>query len=639
MSRFHALMTGRGWCVFASWRTALLAAAVVVGACQPKDYRQQADEAASGHIEQAQEKALGETEAFAVEPPGKTLRRRLLGQQHLAVAGPASFGSDALPEPEHWPEPGVPATQPASGKTAQTQPVAAVPTDQPLELTLTEALQVAARNNRPYQAQKENVFRAALGVELQLDQFRNTYTGLLQSIFSVDQAGDTTTGFEHTGDFDVSRRLKSGAQLTSRLVLDLAQLLSNGGGSSFGIAYDGSITVPLLRGAGEYIVTEPLTQAKRTLIYDLWRLKRAQRELAVDVVSDYLSVLQAQDRVQNAEQNYRNLVVSQRRAQALFEAGELDRIQLDQNRQQVLAARNRWISEQDTYARALDSFKQRLGLPTDAAIRLNREALDRLAKSARQRLGEDLPDAAQTTMAEIPSAETPVTLEQPSDENAGPLELAPERAIDLALANRLDLKVSEGQVLDAQRRVIVAADALEAGLDLTATAAFGERRSLGSALSADGRLRPEEGFYSAGAALDLPLERTAEALDYRDSFISLDRAVRDVQSLEDQIKFNIRDQLRILDQQRQSYGIQAMALEVAERQVDQTSLSLELGREGVEIRDVLEAEAELLSARNALTAALVEYRVAELQLQRDMGVLKVNEQGLYDEFNPDDAKQ
>ena len=49
---------------------------------------------------------------------------------------------------------------------------------------------------------------------------------------------------------------------------------------------------------------------------------------------------------------------------------------------------------------------------------------------------------------------------------------------------------------------------------------------------------------------------------------------------------------------------------------------LEAGR--AEIRDLLESQEDLLSAQNELTAAIISYRVAELELQRDMGVLQVN---------------
>ena len=39
----------------------------------------------------------------------------------------------------------------------------------------------------------------------------------------------------------------------------------------------------------------------------------------------------------------------------------------------------------------------------------------------------------------------------------------------------------------------------------------------------------------------------------------------------------------------------------------------------------------------ALTAALVDYRVAELQLQRDLGVLQIDSQGLWHEYIPADT--
>jgi outer membrane protein TolC len=63
---------------------------------------------------------------------------------------------------------------------------------------------------------------------------------------------------------------------------------------------------------------------------------------------------------------------------------------------------------------------------------------------------------------------------------------------------------------------------------------------------------------------------------------------------------------------------------------------LEAGRR--QIRDLLDAQDSLLSARNQLTAAVVNYRIAELEIQRDLGILKVNERGLWEEFSPEDIK-
>jgi len=39
-----------------------------------------------------------------------------------------------------------------------------------------------------------------------------------------------------------------------------------------------------------------------------------------------------------------------------------------------------------------------------------------------------------------------------------------------------------------------------------------------------------------------------------------------------------------------------------------------------------------------LTSAVINYRLAELELQRDMGVLDFSEDGLLKEYNPEDIR-
>jgi outer membrane protein TolC len=134
----------------------------------------------------------------------------------------------------------------------------------------------------------------------------------------------------------------------------------------------------------------------------------------------------------------------------------------------------------------------------------------------------------------------------------------------------------------------------------------------------------------------LPLERTAERNDYRNSLISLERAVRNVQILEDRVKLTIRNQLRDMLESRESLNIQAQSVLVAERRVESTELFLEAGKPQTQIRDLLEAQDALLIAQNRLTFAAVSYRLAELELQSDMGLLRVNEKGLFQEYSPEE---
>ena len=601
---------------------------IALGGCQPANYRKQADKAAYDIIDAKQRKALGRNEPFTIEQPSDILRRRLIDLQVLPTSGSEAAGPEALPRIEHWPEDDFPRYVDGSDT-----PVVE-PTADPLRVTLLDALQVAAANSREYQTQKEEVFREALDLELEADAFRNTYFGLVDSLLIHDRRGrDPVTGVETTGQIGVTRQLESGAVIAANIGLDLVKLLSSDGASSIGIIADASVTIPLLAGSGRHIVTEPRTQAERNVIYAIWGFEEFKRDFAVGIASDYLSVLQIADQVENAENNYERQVRSARQSTALFQEARLSKIELDQARQAELSARDNWIAARKRLADALDNFKRTLGLPTDALIELDPTSLEALVTEyATLGTAIDL-----TPEGEVPPAEAPIVLVQPSAEGAGPLELDERSAIVAALDHRLDLRTEKGRVYDAQRRVVVAADALKAGLNIVGTASAGESRTLSLAADDDARLRPDRGFYALGLELDLPWERTAEGLAYRDAYIELNRAVRDVQELEDQVKFGVREALRRLVQARESYSINRVAVALAEQRVDQTRLERQLGRPGVQIRDVLEAQADLLRAQNDLSASLVDYRIAELELQRDMGVLAVNEKGLFDEYEPDNG--
>ncbi|MFT7490350.1 MAG: outer membrane protein TolC, partial [Candidatus Promineifilaceae bacterium] len=125
---------------------------------------------------------------------------------------------------------------------------------------------------------------------------------------------------------------------------------------------------------------------------------------------------------------------------------------------------------------------------------------------------------------------------------------------------------------------------------------------------------------------DLALERSSESRAYRESLLGLQSTVRSYQASEDGVKRDVRNGLRQLDRARENVKTQVKAIRLAEKRVRSTDLFLQAGR--VEIRDVLEAEDALLSAQNGLNEALVRFRIAELSLQRDLGLLKVSASGI-----------
>ena len=591
---------------------------IPLGCRSPVEHRSEADKVAAEIITAKQKEALGETEPFSIERPSDILRRRLLEQQNLAVSSEASLGTDRLKPVEYWPDPDY--QQAKSSGSSKDLPIEP---NKPVKLSLVQALQVGARNSLEYQSRKENVFRTALALDLTRHNFENIFNAGADSQLSTDT---TVTNLDSSASGGVSRTLKNGIDMSTSIGINLMNLLTQGGASSMGLNADASVSIPLMRGSGEHIAAEPLTQAERNVVYDLWDFERYKRTFAVNVARGYFSVLRQMDGVSNAEENYRSAVASARWSRRRADAGRIREIDTDQAIQRELSARNSWISAQEQLKSSLDSFKNTIGLPTDARIKLDPNDLVQLRGRASEIL-EEMRTVSQKGISEtVPPADAPVQLMPASYKGAGPLEIDEAVAVKLALENRLDLQAAIGEVYDAQRQVVVRADALRAGLTLGGSGRVADTDE-------DGNLRFDRGQYAALLSLDLPAERTRERNEYRNSLLSLEQATRNVQSLEDQIKLSIRSELRTLLESRESLKIQAQSVVVAEKRVRSTTFFLEAGR--IEIRNLLEAQDALLSAKTGLTRSVVDYRIAELELQRDLDLLKVNEQGLWREFSPE----
>ncbi len=589
--------------------------------CSAKYHRESVDRKAYGTIQKTQQLALNKTEPFTIENPEQELRERLLMNQDLIYSSSASLGADYLEPIEHWPNDDYLQAGSDVERAANIQSAATI------TLNLTQALQVAAENSRQYQSQKEQVFQNALDLDLAQEDFRISFFGFFESEYQLDRTevddpgGEEVENVGTSAGASLSKTFLNGTQLSAQLGWDLAILLSPEQITTRSLSGDSSITIPLLRGAGRHIVAEPLTQAQRNMVYAIYDFERFKRTFAVNIADEYLSVLQNFDEVRNAEENYESLILLSRRTRRLLDAGDLPPIQVDQAIQDELSARNNWVSARQQYQSALDQFKLELGLPVDAQIELEREDFKRLATSAQAIIADA---TAIDRDEEVPPADAPVEMEEPSDENAGQYEIEYAQAIDLALQNRLDLRVAEGQVVDAQRGVVIAADALKPEITLLGNASVGEEDSE--------TLDLDSGFYSALLSVDLPFERTQEAVNYRESYINLENSIRNLQEFEDQLKLELRNQLRTLLEARESLRIQALSVNLAERRVRGANLNLQAGR--AVIRDVLEAQDDLLSAQNALTAAMVNYRITELELQRDLGVLEVDHKGMWKEYDP-----
>lgn len=589
----------------------------VAGGCKSTlDWRNEADERAAGLLGATQRETTGREEAVRIETPAQTLRRRLLLDQGLAVFNEASLGVRDLSTNVYWN--GAERLKPDDRD--ESLPLG---TNRVLTIGLKDAVQIAARGSRDYQSKKESLYTAALGLDLENRKFRTTFSGLMNaSVDSAESDGDRTANYGGAGKLGASKRLADGTQLTGAIAVDLAGMLTGEKNSAWGLLADASISIPLMRGSGRLVNMESLTQAQRNLVYAVRDFEQTKRDFMVGIASAYLDVLLTKRMLVNEEENYRRVIVSTRRSRRMADANRMSQSEFDQSRQSELSARNGWIGAFESYDASLEAFKGQLGLPPDAKIDLSDRDLEALQayveKFAKAELGAY--DAGE--------AGAPVALERPkSVDEAGTLKDQVDRAIALAVEHRLDFRTYVDRIEDAQRQVLIAEDALRAEVTLGGKISAGEGPNAASGENGDFKL--SEAILGSALNIDLPFERTAERNAYRNSLVQLEGAVRAYQAAEDALKESVRGAIRSLRETREQLRIQYLAVELAERRVRNNDLLLQAGR--AEMRDVLDAQAALLTAQNALFSAIKNYRIRELELQKVLGLLDVAIDGVWTE--------
>jgi outer membrane protein TolC len=453
-----------------------------------------------------------------------------------------------------------------------------------LTLTLQEALRIALENSREYQTRKEQLYLSALTLtaerwEFVPQFFANTTVSGEREPNPLRGKG-TAKSVAVSSGVGVSQLLKTGGRVSLDLANDFFRFYSgNGPRDSAASTIMLSLSQPLLRGAGAKIAAENLTQAERDVIYEIRSFSYFQDTFAFDIVETYLRLVQQQDTVINQYSNYLSRVSLRERSVALA-VDRLAPFQADLAAQEELSARNTYILAVERYRSTLDQFKVTLGLPSGFDIRLDSGALAEL--------------------------ETVGLL---------PVPLTDEQSFNIALDRRLDLLNEIDEFEDSKRKIVVAADALKPGLLL-----FGDVALVSKGRSDYATFDVNDHRLGGGARLDLPLNRKLERNGYRRSLIEFERQLRELSLFLDELKNDLREDLRTLDQSRQSYDIQIRAKALADRRVESSELSLQAGR--IQVRDVVDAQTARVQAYNAATAALIDYHLARMRLLLDLGLLK-----------------
>lgn len=459
-------------------------------------------------------------------------------------------------------------------------------------LTLPECLRVAMRNSRRLQDRKDDLYREALALA-------NSRRGWIGPLFDGPLSGEVedvrtegggeSSGLEAAGEVSLLQRLRDGGVLVLAAGLDMSVdfLAGDTVAASF---LDATFTQPLLRGAWRDLAYEDQHRRERDFLFAVWDYQRFRQTFAAGIVTSYYSVLRQRDQLANEETNIERLEQTVALTAALAAGGEASEIEVDQARQDLLRARSRFEVSTQEYENTLDTFKIALGLPVRAAVELNYpDALENLRSRGRKA---------------IPFAE--------------------RQAIQIALSTRPDVLRQRAKVRDAERNVVIAADAFLPQVDLL----------LGANVPSDGtdewyELRPGRLTRTASLSLEYNLDQRDNRDAYRNALLSLSGAQRDWDEFRDEVRLEVRDVYRTLQQSERNYEIQVENVRIAERRTKLAKIEQEQGQASA--RDVLEAQEALRNARNSLTQALVRYSTTRLEFLATLGLLSVDEEGVIHE--------
>lgn len=450
-------------------------------------------------------------------------------------------------------------------------------------LSLKDALILASKNNREYQTEKENVYLSALSLTYQ------RYLYGVQRDASGSIKWNSASGNETvTGNLNLSliKWLAQGAQITFDIGQLFTKYLTGSKQNIFQTALSFNILQPLFQGAGRLVAQENLVQAERNVVYQIRTFLRYQRNFSVQVTNKYFNIILAKDNLDNYWKNYIFLKDTRERIEMLALAGRIPPLQADQARQNEYRAYQDWIQAQNKYKQQEDEFKIFLGLSPQDTIVLDKKWLEIFLEKG-------------------------LTL----------FDIDEEKAIDYALNHRLDLMTYSDYVGDAERNLEIAKSMLKSKIDFTGTVSS----------STEEKSKFDLGFkqpsYSAEIDFDLPFNRISERNTYKQALINLERSKRNFSLKKENIKLEILNSLRSIEEAYQSYVVQKNSLDLATRRVESTDLMLQAGR--ATTRDLLEAQESYLQAKKSLSSAIVNYLLSYLDFLKNTEQLELDDSGVW----------
>ena len=455
-------------------------------------------------------------------------------------------------------------------------------------LTLADSLNFAVTRNRDYLTEKETLYLTALDLTLARNQHSPILTTIGNSSVSHQQVETSVNTFVRDstlatqGTTSLTTLARTGTRLAMDLSTDFVRFLTGNLRDVADSKFAVTLTQPLLKGAGVMAASEPLTQAERTTLYAIRDFTQYRKTFTVGAATAYYQTIQSRDAARNAYIAFTGFTKVIDREKGFVDAGLRTPSSLGLLLQAQLTYQRRWLSAVRNYQDFLDDLKIQIGLPISEKFILDQDELARMKV-----------------------IDPPGSLEE---------------AVETAMATRLDLWNRKDELADAERRVKIAKQNLLPGLNLVlGSTIVSDPGSTG--LNVDGRRRN----ITAGADVDLNLNQTPVRNDLVAAQVAEQAARRNLELAEESIRRQIRGAWRSLDLAKRQYDLALTAVSLSESRLQQEEAFSEEGRGTT--RDLIDAQQDLIDARDLRTAAVIAHTTARLQLWRDMGILFIKKDG------------
>ena len=456
----------------------------------------------------------------------------------------------------------------------------------PVDFDLSALLAYAIEHAPEYRTEKETLFLATLSLIIERHAWGPRFFNTLSAdVVGTPESGDFDTALDLVNDFTVTQRLPYGGDISVSALVNYTNLIQRASTTTAAddqqdASINASIDLPLLRGAGQ-VAREDLIQAERDLVYAARDFERFRREFFVDISNTYFGLLRQQRSIANQQLQIDGLMRLAEEQREKHKAGQIPGFEADDAEAQVLFGRSDLAEVLDGYASSLDSLKLRIGMPVEQPLTI-----------------------------------LPVEIRVPSP------ALDTAESITTGQAARLDLQTRRDEVQDAERGVLVAKNQLRGDLGLTASANLrtDSNRDVGGA---DFELSHSD--YRVGVEYSPPLDRKTELAQYRSALINLERAERSYRVESDRVALDIRGASREIERATLTLELQAKNVTLAEKRLENIKI---LRRRGdVQPRRIIEAEEDLLDARNRRDQAQTDLQTSVLDYLLQTGQMRVDRDG------------